>query len=127
MFEREDAAFRGKGALFFCLGIFLTAVLFWDHASEAILLLAVPDAIATITGTIVKSPALPYNHRKSIAGSFALFLSSVIILSFTLHNLSVFLIAFLLAALESFDYREIPFLDDNLVIPLIAGFLLSLA
>ena len=123
--ERDHAAFRGKGAIFFGLGVWLTALLFWEHAALAILLLAIPDALATMAGVLVKSGPLPYNHRKSWGGSAVFFVSASILLSVRYPELSIFFITFLLTALESFDYREIPFLDDNLVIPLVAGFLLA--
>lgn len=123
--ERDHAAFRGKGAMFFGLGVWLTALLFWENAAMAILLLAIPDALATMIGTMFKRGALPYNHRKSYLGSSVFFVSASIVLSVKYQELSIFFIAFLLTALESFDYREIPFLDDNLVIPLVAGYLLG--
>jgi dolichol kinase len=124
--EREHAAFLGKGALFFILGIFLTGLLFWEHAGVAILMLSIPDAAATIIGSMFPSPKLPYNHRKTLLGSGAFFLSGVLVLAVAQPGLSIFFIAFLLTALESFDYREIPFLDDNIVIPVITGYLLTL-
>jgi len=125
VFEREHVAFKGKGVLFYGLGVWLTAFLFWDHAALAILVLAIPDALATIAGSSFKSGPLPYNHRKTWLGSAVFFVTASLVISVTLHELSVFFIAFLLTALESFDYREIPFLDDNMVIPLVAGFLLG--
>ena len=125
LFEREHAAFKGKGAIFFIFGIWVAAALFYEQAPLAILVLAVPDALATIVGTRVLSPKLPYNHRKSYAGTAAFFLSASIVLSFQYQELAVFFIAFFLTAIESFDYREIPFLDDNMVIPVVCAYLLS--
>lgn len=126
LLEREHVAFKGKGAFFYMLGIFLTALLFWEHAGAAIFVLAIADAAATLIGSLFRSPRLPYNRRKSVLGSLAFFLGSVLVLSFANPGLGVFFIAFLLTALESFDYREIPFLDDNLVVPVVAAYLLSL-
>lgn len=126
LLERENVAFKGKGAFFYMLGILLTAVLFWEHAGAAILVLAIADATATLAGTLFRSRRLPYNRRKSTAGSGAFFVSSTLVLSFVQPGFGVFFIAFLLTALESFDYREIPFLDDNLVVPVVAAYLLSL-
>jgi dolichol kinase len=126
LLEREHVAFKGKGAFFYMLGIFLTALLFWEHAGAAIFVLAIADAAATLIGTLFRSPKLPYNHRKTLLGSLAFFLGSVLVLSFASPGLAVLFIAFLLTALESFDYREIPFLDDNLVVPVVAAYLLSL-
>jgi dolichol kinase len=123
--EREHAPFVGKGGLFFLIGILGTAALFWENAVLALLLLAIPDALATALAPLVRSPALPYNKRKSLWGSTVFFVSASLILSVWFQQLAIFFIAFLLTALESFDYREIPFLDDNMVIPLVAGFLLQ--
>jgi dolichol kinase len=122
-FERRDVAFRGKGALFFLLGIWLTAAAFWEHAFPALLLLAIPDALATALAPFVHGPRLPWNHRKSVWGSSVFLASAFAILLPFVPVAGAFLIALLLAAIESFDYREIPFLDDNIVIPLVAGFL----
>ena len=127
LFERSDAAFQGKGGLFFLLGIGLTGALFWETAFGALLLLAIPDALATIFAPLVHSPKLLWNHRKSVFGSTVFFVSALIILLFIAPIGAAFLVAFLLTAIESFDYREIPFLDDNIVIPLVAAFLLQFA
>lgn len=126
LLEREQVAFKGKGLVFFALGVFLTALLFWDYAGVALLLLAIPDAAATIIGSMFHSAELPYNHRKTYLGSGVFFACALVILSFVHFSAGIFLAAFLLTALESFDYREIPFLDDNMVIPVVAGYLLSL-
>ncbi len=123
--EREHAPFSGKGGLFFFLGVLFTVILFWDDAVLALLLLAIPDGLATLLAPLVKSPPLPYNHRKSVWGTTVFFVSAALILSTHFQQAAIFFVAFLLAAIESFDYREIPFLDDNLVIPVVAGFLLQ--
>lgn len=127
LFERDDVAFKGKGALFFIAGLWLAGALFWESAFGAILLLAVPDALATMLAPYYRSARLPWNHRKSVFGSAVFFVSATTILLVLVPVLAAFLVAILLAALESFDYREIPFLDDNLVLPLVAGFLLGFA
>jgi dolichol kinase len=126
LLEREHVAFKGKGGLFFVLGLFITALLFYDQAGFAILVLAIPDAVATIVGTMFHSPELPYNHRKTFFGSGAFFLSALLVLIFAHQGLGIVFIAFFVTALESFDYREIPFLDDNLVIPVITAWFLTL-
>ena len=123
--EREHAAFAGKGGLFYFLGVFLTGLLFWQHTAIAILVLCLADAAATIIGTLFRSPSLPYNRRKTIGGSVTFFIVASLVLSAGYPVVHIFFIAFLLTALESFDYREIPFLDDNLVIPLVTAYLLG--
>jgi len=123
--EREHAAFTGKGGFFYFLGAFLTGLLFWEHAAMALLVLAIADSAATIIGTLYRSPSLPYNHRKTLVGSVSFFVVSSLVLSIEYQVLHIFFIAFLLTALESFDYREIPFLDDNLVIPVVTAYLLT--
>jgi dolichol kinase len=123
--ERERVPFKGKGGLFYFLGILITAALFWNDIVLALLLLAIPDALATALAPLIRSPPLPYNKRKSTWGSAVFFISASLILSVWFQQLAIFFIAFLLTALESFDYHEIPFLDDNLVIPVVAGFLLQ--
>jgi phytol kinase len=126
LLEREHVPFKGKGAFFFMLGIFLTAALFWEHAGVAILVLAIADAAATLVGSFFRSARLPYNRRKTVLGSAAFFFAAVLVLSVARFNAGILFIAFLLTALESFDYKEIPFLDDNVVVPVVAAYLLSL-
>lgn len=123
--EREHTAFRGKGAVFFAIGVLLAALLFWEHAPLAILILAIPDVAATLFGAAFQSPSLPYNRRKSVMGSAVFFVSTSLLLSVRYQELTIFFIAFLLTALESFDYRDIPFLDDNMVVPVVAAYLLT--
>lgn len=123
--ERSNSAFRGKGLLYFMLGVFFVSVLFWEQTALSILVLAVPDSIATIAGVLLKGPSLPYNKRKTLFGSLAFFFSACVVLSFKFHLVAIFFISLLLTALESFDYHDIVFLDDNIVIPVVAGYLLT--
>lgn len=125
VFERSDAAFKGKGWLFFLLGILATGALFWERAAPALFLLAIPDALATMLAPLVPSQRLPWNHRKGYFGSGVFFVSAFLVLLVTVPFVAAVLLALLLTAIESFDYREIPFLDDNLVIPLVAAFFLG--
>ena len=103
LFERSSASFTGKGALFFGLGCFATGLFFWEQAGWALLSLAIPDSLATIIGKIYRSISLPYNHHKTLLGTTTFFITCFIILSVHISFIAAALIAFLLAALESFD------------------------
>ncbi|WP_393970693.1 hypothetical protein OXIME_000922 [Oxyplasma meridianum] len=115
-FERRGTGL-GIGAIWFATGVLLAFALVNSFAtlSEIFFVLTIGDSLATIAGSSIKSPKLPYNRRKSIAGFTAIFLSSAIF-GFIVMGVTGIAIAFIGSIAESIS--KYPF-DDNLVIPLI--------
>lgn len=106
--ERENAAF-GQGAMWLALGA-LVAISFLGQ-KEAIALLAsifIGDAVATLVGTRYGSLGLPYNGKKSVAGSAAYFAAALLV-SFPFIGYAAVLTSLAAALVESLP-RQI---DDN--------------
>ena len=77
-FERSGANL-GQGAMWLAAGA-LVAMSFLNNTGlvAALVALFVGDASATLVGTTYRKP-LPYNSKKSIAGTFAYFLTTAIV------------------------------------------------
>lgn len=99
-----------------------------DLAAAAWGILAAGDGMATLVGTTVRSPRLPWNHQKSVAGLLAFVIAGAIaaigLLAWTnVGSLSVSIVlAGILAAAVAGFVESVPItLDDNLTVPLSAG------
>jgi len=106
--ERRNAVF-GQGAMWLAIGA-LIAISFLNR-NEAIALLAsifIGDAAATLIGIRYGRTALPYNKKKSFAGSAAYFASALIV-SFPFLGWVAVLTALVGAMAESLP----GFVDDN--------------
>ena len=120
-FERKNVKFPGYGAFWYVVGTLLLT-LSLNNAYEiaaAILTLALGDSAATIFGILGTHP-LPYNRRKTIEGSLAFLIFSL--LSCLLVGWVGIPLAFLTAVAESLP---VP-IDDNLLIPITAILFFSL-
>ena len=120
-FERKNVKFPGYGAFWYVVGtLLLTLSLNNDYEiAAAILTLALGDSAATIFGILGTHP-LPYNRRKTIEGSLAFLIFSL--LSCLLVGWVGIPLAFLTAVAESLP---VP-IDDNLLIPITAILFFSL-
>jgi len=106
--ERKGASF-GQGAMWLALGALL-AIGFLNR-NESIALLAsifIGDAVATIVGIRYGRTALPYNKKKSVAGSAAYFASALLV-SFPFLGYAAVLTSFAAVAVESLPIH----IDDN--------------
>ena len=114
-FERKNVRFPGYGAFWYVVGTLLLA-LSLNSAYEiaaVILTLALGDSAATIFG-IRGMHFLPYNRRKTVEGSLAFFIFSLVSCLFV--GWIGILLAFSTAVAESLPFP----CDDNLVIPITA-------
>jgi dolichol kinase len=125
--EREGVIdeFPGKGALTFFLGSFLVLLLFGSNlnvACAAIIILALGDSVATLVGRKYGKHKLFYNPEKSYAGSIAGFVTAFLgAVLFVKPEVALFG-AFFGMSVESLVLK----IDDNISIPLIAGFFMSM-
>jgi len=122
---REKTQFPGKGLIFFFIGVLLVIELFeMDIALAAIMILALGDSISHLVGE-------KYGHLKNIfnwrgakllegtlAGTLAGFLGAIIFVPWEMAFIASF--AAMVAEVIKIDFNDNT-LDDNLVIPLIAG------
>lgn len=129
--ELQSAA----GILYYPAAVCLLILLYRDRmdiVAAAWGVLAVGDGLATIVGRAAGGPVWPWNRRKTMAGSAALFLfgglagaalawwsrPAVVPPAYVWFSLGApFLAAFAAAAVETIPIR----LDDNISVPLTAG------
>ncbi len=104
------------------LGVMLSLVLFPTLiASVSIAILACADSMATIAGKFYGKIRIPYNHKKSIEGSIAFFITA-----FICAVIYVPLKTALIVSLVSCIIESLPVEFDNISIPLGTGLLLWL-
>ncbi len=123
LLEREEnMGFPGKGAILYGLGTGLALVLFCAEASmAAICALAYGDAASTIAGKLLGRRPVPWNRRLSVEGSLAF-----VICATFFGSLWVGFAGALAGAVVGALVETLPFGDDNLNIPVITAFILSL-
>ena len=118
-FDRDHEQLPGKGAFFYLLSATLCLLIFPQKiAFAAILFLGVADGTASLVG---RNSKLQYRHsNKTIEGSVAGACAGIAVTGFFLLPMLVSIIAAIVTmVVESFDYP--PYLDDNLLTPLIFG------
>ncbi|KAF8021855.1 hypothetical protein BT93_G2101 [Corymbia citriodora subsp. variegata] len=123
-----------RGPLYYVLILILCAIVYWRESPTGVISLAMMcggDGIADIIGRRFGSQKLPYNHRKSWAGSISMFVCGFMISIGMLHYFSslgyfrldwtttlwqVALISLVATVVESLPTKEV--LDDNISVPL---------
>jgi dolichol kinase len=112
MFERSDAILPGWGSAAYAVGVLIALTFLADLSLivSVVYILAVGDGISTIVGRLGRMK-LPYNQRKTVEGSLALFVSSLP--AYLLIGPLIIPLAIVAAVAES-----IPGLEDNITIPI---------
>ena len=130
-FERDHHMenFPGRGVLFFTIGAFLTLLIFEQKIAYAgILILSFGDAASNLIGRHWGKIKTKLNPDKYIEGTLVGILVSIPIAYYFVPNIYDAIAASCLAMflempnLKIFDFE----IDDNLLIPIGAGFTLSL-
>ncbi|MEM2908952.1 MAG: hypothetical protein QXT05_00785 [Candidatus Bilamarchaeaceae archaeon] len=120
-FERDQTIFPGWGSACYATGALLLGAFLHDQVEIAasMIILALGDGLSTIFGLLGRIP-LPYNKKKTLEGTVALFFSSL--LGYIFIGPLIIPAALIAALVESLP---LPF-DDNITIPvaLIIFFLL---
>jgi dolichol kinase len=111
-----------KGATEFFIGCFFAIILFEPFvAISAIAVLSLADAISTLIGSHYGEHKLPINKKKTWEGSISFFLMSFFVLMFFLDPQN----SLIIAAITTFA-EMLPKIDDNLVIPIVVGILMTI-
>jgi len=124
LFSRFDrpSKFTARGAIIFFVGTLIAILLFTpEFAALSILVLAVSDSIATLTGHYVGKHTL--FRGKTLEGTSAFFASTCIILAFFVAPTRALLVALATSVAELVTPA---YIDDNLIIPVVTGLLLSI-
>ncbi len=130
LFEREKhiKKFPCRGLIFFILGSYLSLIFFTKNiAITSILILTYGDAFTNITGFYFGKKVHFLNKKKTIEGTIGGVLISFVISIYYVqpgHAFLASLIAIILEApqLQIFNHE----IDDNLIIPIVSGLVLSL-
>jgi phytol kinase len=120
--DKDRIKFPGKGAIFITLG-FLLSILFFDTkiAEISIIILTFGDSFSTIFGRLV-GKTHPFGVNKTIEGTMGGVLAATIASSFYLP----FSMALIISGISMFsEYFETKLIDDNILIPLVCGVLLT--
>jgi len=123
--EEQRKTFPGRGLIFFFIGALLVIKLFpRDIAYASIMVLAFGDSISHIIGERFGQIKNIFNGNSkklfegTIAGALVGFLAAAIFVPFTQAFLGSF--AAMIAEVIEIDFNQKP-LDDNVVVPLVAG------
>jgi len=130
-FEREKdiKAFPGRGAFFYLLGVFFSLLLFSkDTALAAIMIMALGDSVATLFRVQHKIKLKhPFSSKKyletALIGGLAGFFGAMLFVN-PIYAFISSIIAMLVEGIDiKFGFTEV---DDNLVIPIVAGLVITL-
>ena len=126
-FERADAraVFPGKGPLFYLIGAELSLIFFsQDIALAAITILAIGDSIPNLVGQYFSIIKHPFSDKKYMEGAVA----GIILAAIAAHVFVTWYEGIIAAAIaifvEGIDMSLGDKIDDNLVVPLVAGFVI---
>jgi dolichol kinase len=124
-FERPEdlKTFPGKGSFFLVLGALLSLQFFsQDIAMAAISIMAVGDAITTVIGTYFGKIKNPLNPDKHLEGTAIAIVVSTLAAFFFVPFPAAFFGSLVGLIFESLTVKFISrVVDDNLIIPLVAG------
>ncbi|MFC1599612.1 phosphatase PAP2 family protein [Patescibacteria group bacterium] len=131
-FERPHhiRRFPGRGSFFMFLGAALATLIFeLDIAMAAIMIMAVGDSVTNIVGRHFGKVKNPFNEKKNIEGTFwGIGTGTLAALLFVPFG-AAFWAATISMIIESLDLgwrrRNIE-LDDNVIIPLVAGVIMTI-
>jgi len=130
-FERKKhlEVFPGRGIFFYLLGTFLVLILFpLEIAIAGLAILAFGDAVTNIVGQNFGLVRILFKPKKRIEGTLAGILAGFLGATFftSLHPIALLVASSLAMLAEIPHFKIFGFsLDDNLLIPLTAGFTLD--
>ncbi|KAL9266825.1 putative phytol kinase 1, chloroplastic [Drosera capensis] len=125
-----------RGPLYYVLVLIFCALLFWRESPIGVISLAMMcggDGIADIVGRRFGAVKIPYNQRKSWAGSISMFAFGILVAMGMLYYFSMFgyfeldwlqtlekvaLVSLVATLVESLSTAEV--IDDNISVPLVS-------
>lgn len=128
-FDRKRAYdFPGSGAFYFFLGVLLCFVLFpVKIAYASILIMSVGDSLNHLFVRNIGCLQVPWNPKKNWVGVGLGIASGIFVASFFVPIWAAVIATAIAIILETITLKIGPFfLDDNLVVPLSAGFVLKM-
>ncbi len=119
--ELEKRTFIGT-VYFWGLTILIIAFLPPAQAAAAIMISSFGDAAAAIIGKIIGGPHIPYNKRKTISGSIAMFMVSV--LSCLIAGIKLYPSIFVSGVSTIVESLTKESVNDEITVPITAGLFL---
>ena len=130
-FEREKDLkdFPGKGIIFYLIGVFLTLSFFpLDIAMPSILVLAFGDSVSHLFGATYGKIKHPFTDKKFLEGMIMGFIAAFIGAKFFLPWSEALIASFFAMVAEGIEMKiGAEQIDDNIVIPLVAGISIYIA
>ncbi len=130
LFERpkDIATFPGKGPIFLILGSYFSLLLFpIDVAKAAIMVLAVGDSVSHLVGRYFGHTRVPFSQNKMLEGTVVAIVFSTLGALLFVSFQQAFLASLITISIESvYPEKMAKYLDDNLLVPLLAGTLMLL-
>lgn len=124
-FERDSykKTFPGKGFIFFFIGVSLSLFLFkQDIALASIAILTFGDAPTSIFGQLIGQRKYQHNRLKTVEGTIVGILFGFIAALFFVNIIQAAFASVLAMLAESIEFKfSKRKIDDNIVVPLIAG------
>ncbi|MGC9518018.1 MAG: diacylglycerol/polyprenol kinase family protein [Methanomicrobiales archaeon] len=114
-----------KGYIYFFIGVLIALIIFnfnLNIANATIIILALGDAASTLIGKKYGKIKLPYQKFKTLEGSIAFF-----IVGFLGASLQVPILPALFGALSGSIAEAYSPVDDNIIIPIVSGTIMTLA
>jgi dolichol kinase len=125
---QDLATFPGKGPFFLVLGSLLSMLLFpIDIAKAAIMVLAIGDSVSHIVGRYFGKTKIPFSKNKKMEGTVVAIAFSVLGALLFVDFPSAFIASLITMSVEAIYPEAVAkYLDDNLLVPLLAGGLMML-
>ncbi len=124
-FERPHdlEKFPGKGAFFLLFGAFVALELFPQNiALAAITIMAIGDSVSHLIGRYVGRINVPFRKHKKLEGIIIAIVFSTLGAMYFVSFQIAFTAAFFAMLVEAYlPQKKLKYLDDNLIIPLVAG------
>jgi dolichol kinase len=126
--ERDIQKFPGKGAFFFLVGVTLVVFLFQkDIALASIAVLAIADPFSRFIGIHFGKIRHPFNDAKFTEGAIAGIITGFLAAILFVKPSEAFFAAFFAMVAEGIELKlGMQHVDDNIVIPLVAGVIIWL-
>lgn len=125
LFERKEVLdkFPGKGLIFYLIGSYIVLLLFpKDIAMASIMVLALGDSISHLFGLHFGKTKHPLSKTKLLEGTIAGFIAGFIGALFFVGLLEAFFASLAAMVAEAVEIRiGAEQVDDNLIVPLVAG------
>jgi dolichol kinase len=118
-YDKTTDVVPGQGPITFFTGTLISWFIFGgDIAIIGVIALAFGDPTAYVFGKSLEGPRLPWNKRKTIAGSIAFMISPILIISLIWGPIPGIVAGVVGSIAESLPFPNKLLSDDNIIIPI---------